>query len=98
MVKIVVDARWIGRYVGRGIGLRNERVLRGEIVSMRKKESSCRSSEISVAEMVGDQLRGEIFQVRRRRKGLGIAGPRVYHWLLRSYFSRESMTIEKMIG
>jgi len=28
--------------------------------------------------------------VRRKEKGLEIAGPRVYHWLLRSYLSRES--------
>jgi len=42
--------------------------------------------------MVSDQFRGEIFYVRRRGKGLGIAGPRVYHWLLRSYLSRESLT------
>jgi len=31
--------------------------------------------------------------VRRREKGLGIASLHVYHWLLRSYFSRES-TVE----
>ena len=29
--------------------------------------------------------------MRRREKDLGIAGPRVYHWLLRSYFSRENV-------
>jgi len=52
----------------------------------------------SLPEMVSHQLGGEIFQVRCRRKALRIAVPRIYHWLLRSYFSRESMMIEKMIG
>jgi hypothetical protein len=41
--------------------------------------------------MISDQFRGEMFLVRRRGKGLEIAGPRVYHWLLRSYLLRESL-------
>jgi len=35
----------------------------------------------------------KLFSVRCREKGLGIAGPHVYHWLLRSYLSRESMAV-----
>ena len=37
----------------------------------------------SITEMVSTQFREESFPVRRRQKGLGIAGPCVYHWLLK---------------
>jgi len=50
--------------------------VREEILVDRRK--------FSVAEMVSAQFRGERFQVRRSEKGLGIAGPCVYHWLLRA--------------